>query len=240
MIGRSLHRARCSDPRTAAAARRATRYSPDCPSRNCCTASACCATAANETIGGRKDGLDDPKPRRRQSGVRTNLLFAGHDTTAANAALGVTLLLTNPSQRDQFVANPDKVPDAVEELIRFSAGILPNSGANIPRLATKDIERAQRSDQPGQSGRPDQPGGVDSSTTPGQPTSGAGRPLPQVSLGVSGSPPVSLPVTVGPISLPVPLPTLPVQLPSSLPVSVPRSLPVSLPAQLPTIKIRLP
>jgi cytochrome P450 len=138
--------------------------------------------AANETIGGRSDGLEDPdaaakaigrlqeilhevtRQKRRQpgddlvsrliaattprlsddeiNGLCTNLLLAGHDTTAANAALGVTLLLTKPDQRAQFLADPDRVPDAVEELIRFTAGVLSDSGANIPRLATEDVEIA--------------------------------------------------------------------------------------------------
>lgn len=138
--------------------------------------------AANETIGGRSDGLDDPNAaaaavsrlheilgdviaRKRAQpgndlvsrlitataphlsdaeikGLCTNLLLAGHDTTAANTALGVTLLLVNPDQRSRFVDNPNRVADAVEELIRFTAGVLSDSGANIPRLATEDLEIA--------------------------------------------------------------------------------------------------
>jgi cytochrome P450 len=136
--------------------------------------------AANETIGGRSDGRDDPNAaaeavgrlhdilgdvirRKREDpgndlvsrliratapavsddeikGLCTNLLLAGHDTTAANTALGVTLLLTEPEQRERFLADPDQVPDKVEELIRFTAGVLSDSGANIPRLATEDVE----------------------------------------------------------------------------------------------------
>jgi cytochrome P450 len=135
--------------------------------------------AANETIGGRSDGLEDPDAAARAvgrlheilgevieakranpgddlvsrlisatspslsdaeiKGLCTNLLLAGHDTTAANTALGVTLLLTDDVQRAQFVQNPDRIPQAVEELIRFTAGVLSDSGANIPRLATEDV-----------------------------------------------------------------------------------------------------
>src|SRR5262245_39311336 len=105
--------------------------------------------AAEETIGQRKGGKDDPEAagkavarlheilgevvtlRRREAGddlishltqagdpplsdveitgLCTNLLLAGHDTTAASSAVALTLLLENPDQLKKFVSDADKV-----------------------------------------------------------------------------------------------------------------------------------
>jgi cytochrome P450 len=138
-------------------------------------------TAANETIGGRKEGLDDPDAAARAvarlhdilgevivakraeladdlisrltqvgepplddgeiKGLCTNLLLAGHDTTAANTSMAVVYLLENPHQMEIFRAQPDRIPDSVEEIIRFN-NIVSDSGAAIPRLVTEDMEFA--------------------------------------------------------------------------------------------------
>lgn len=137
--------------------------------------------AANETIGGRKEGLDDPDAAARAvarlheilgdvivakrsapgddlisrltqvgdpplddveiKGLCTNLLLAGHDTTAANTSMAVVYLLQNPEQFRIFRSDPDRIPAAVEEIIRFN-NIVSDSGAAIPRLVTEDMEFA--------------------------------------------------------------------------------------------------
>jgi cytochrome P450 len=137
--------------------------------------------AAEETIGQRKGGKDDPnaaaeavaklheilgavvtlKRQRPQddlishltqagdpqlsdveiTGLCTNLLLAGHDTTAASSAVALTLLLQNPEQLEKFVSDPDKVPARVEELVRM-VFVIAENGAGIPRLVTEDMEFA--------------------------------------------------------------------------------------------------
>ncbi len=72
-------------------------------------------------------------------GLCTNLLLAGHETTSTNAAYQIAILLDRPDVKAEFLADPDRIPDFIEELLRFKA-ILTDSGAGIPRLATEDVE----------------------------------------------------------------------------------------------------
>lgn len=53
------------------------------------------------------------------TGLATQLLIGGHETTANMISLGVLSLLTDPLQRAQLAADPDLMPSAVEELLRF-------------------------------------------------------------------------------------------------------------------------
>ncbi|MFI6776983.1 cytochrome P450 [Nocardia sp. NPDC050412] len=68
-------------------------------------------------------------------GIAFLLLLAGHETTANMLALGTFALLEHPDQLAELRADPDLVPDAVEELMRYL------SVADIfYRYATDDIE----------------------------------------------------------------------------------------------------
>jgi cytochrome P450 len=68
-------------------------------------------------------------------GIAFLLLLAGHETTANMLALGTFALLEHPEQLAELRANPDLLPDAVEELLRYL------SIADIfYRYATEDIE----------------------------------------------------------------------------------------------------
>ncbi|WP_040803711.1 cytochrome P450 [Nocardia concava] len=68
-------------------------------------------------------------------GIAFLLLLAGHETTANMLALGTFALLEHPDQVAALHADPELVPDAVEELMRFL------SVADIfYRYATEDIE----------------------------------------------------------------------------------------------------
>jgi cytochrome P450 len=72
-------------------------------------------------------------------GLCTNLLLAGHETTATGSAVSISILLEHPDQLAEFKANPDRLPEAVEELNRYRT-ILADSGAGIPRLCTEDVD----------------------------------------------------------------------------------------------------
>ncbi|MFE0027293.1 cytochrome P450 [Amycolatopsis sp. NPDC059021] len=68
-------------------------------------------------------------------GVAFLLLFAGHETTANMLGLGTFALLEHPEQLAELRADPDLMPDAVEELLRYL------SIADIfYRYAAEDIE----------------------------------------------------------------------------------------------------
>ncbi|MEV6875968.1 cytochrome P450 [Amycolatopsis sp. NPDC051128] len=69
------------------------------------------------------------------TGVAFLLLLAGHETTANMLALGTFALLEHPGQLAQLRDDPDLMPNAVEELLRYL------SVADIfYRYATEDLE----------------------------------------------------------------------------------------------------
>ncbi|MEV0698640.1 cytochrome P450 [Saccharopolyspora sp. NPDC050389] len=69
------------------------------------------------------------------TGAAFLLLLAGHETTANMLALGTFALLEHPEQLAELRANPELLPDAVEELMRYL------SVADIfYRYAAEDIE----------------------------------------------------------------------------------------------------
>ncbi|MCC2276592.1 cytochrome P450 [Streptomyces sp. ET3-23] len=78
---------------------------------------------------------DDDLSVEELVGIAFLLLFAGHETTANMLGLGTFALLEHPEQLAELRANPDLMPDAVEELMRYL------SVADIfYRYATEDIE----------------------------------------------------------------------------------------------------
>ncbi len=78
---------------------------------------------------------DDDLSVEELVGIAFLLLLAGHETTANMLALGTFALLEHPEQLAELRADPELVPDAVEELMRYL------SVADIfYRYATDDIE----------------------------------------------------------------------------------------------------
>ena len=63
------------------------------------------------------------------------LLMGGHETTANMIALGTLSLLLNPKQKDELIADPSLVNNAVEEMLRFHTIVHYNG----PRVALEDI-----------------------------------------------------------------------------------------------------
>ena len=65
-----------------------------------------------------------------------SVVFAGQDTTANAIANSVVALLDHPDQLALLKANPDLIPRAVEELLRY----LPHVAAGFTRVAVEDVE----------------------------------------------------------------------------------------------------
>ncbi|MFK7805691.1 MAG: cytochrome P450 [Anaerolineae bacterium] len=61
--------------------------------------------------------------------------FAGHETTTQASANGIKAMLHDHAQWDKLVANPDLIPNAVEEILRFDTSIFA-----WRRIATRDTQ----------------------------------------------------------------------------------------------------
>jgi cytochrome P450 len=66
-----------------------------------------------------------------------NLLFAGHDTTRSMLAICLWLLATHPDQAALLRRDPDRIPAAVEEMVRYEPII-----SGIPRIPSVDLDIA--------------------------------------------------------------------------------------------------
>jgi cytochrome P450 len=66
------------------------------------------------------------------------LLIAGHETTANQINMVLLTLTRHPEEMDRLRADPDLVPQAVEELMRFVQ--LGDGGASMPRVTTEELE----------------------------------------------------------------------------------------------------
>jgi cytochrome P450 len=66
------------------------------------------------------------------------LLIGGYETVANFLANAVHALLTHPEQRAYLQRHPERMPDAVEELLRFDGSVL----RAVPRVAVADVELA--------------------------------------------------------------------------------------------------
>lgn len=63
------------------------------------------------------------------------LIVGGHETTVSFLTKGVLLLLRHPRQFELLVAEPDRVPDAVEEILRYDVP----TDSGLLRVATRDV-----------------------------------------------------------------------------------------------------
>ena len=73
------------------------------------------------------------------------LLFAGHETTAGLIGKGLFHLLDNPEQMAQLRANPDRLTNAIEEMLRFDGPALTTTRFSLEaiELGGKTIEANQ-------------------------------------------------------------------------------------------------
>jgi cytochrome P450 len=66
------------------------------------------------------------------------LLIAGHETTANQINMFLLTLLRHPDDWARLRADPDVIPQAVEELMRFVQ--LGEGGTSLPRVTTEEVE----------------------------------------------------------------------------------------------------
>jgi cytochrome P450 len=67
----------------------------------------------------------------------TGVLIAGHETTASHIPNFVHVLLAHPERLAELRADPELMPAAIEELLRFTPL---GHGPGFPRYATEDVE----------------------------------------------------------------------------------------------------
>lgn len=71
----------------------------------------------------------------RVLGFAFTMVTGGNDTTTGLLSVGLDLLATHPDQRDLLVADPARIPDAVEELLRLTSPV-----QGLARTTTVDAE----------------------------------------------------------------------------------------------------
>jgi pimeloyl-[acyl-carrier protein] synthase len=81
-----------------------------------------------------RDGGDDKLSQEEMLGILYVTLIAGHDTTANTMALGMAALAQHPEARDYIRKHPEKMPDALMELMRYIA-----MSTMMPRIVSKDF-----------------------------------------------------------------------------------------------------
>ncbi|MEU8606800.1 cytochrome P450 [Actinoplanes sp. NPDC048791] len=63
-----------------------------------------------------------------------NVAVGGNETSSYTACTGLHALLTNPDQYDRLLADPELLPSALDEILRWSS-----TNAYVARLSTRDI-----------------------------------------------------------------------------------------------------
>ncbi|MGN6796012.1 MAG: cytochrome P450 [Streptosporangiaceae bacterium] len=85
--------------------------------------------------------LADPSDERMTDdeilGLSFLFVLAGLDTVTSALSTAFATLAAKPELRQQIVADPDVIPTAVEELLRFDGPVV-----TVPRVATRDVEVA--------------------------------------------------------------------------------------------------
>ncbi|WP_163550757.1 cytochrome P450 [Candidatus Frankia nodulisporulans] len=90
------------------------------------------STSAGETS---PEAGDVPLTETELHSLTMTLLIGGFETTAGVMSNVLTTLLDDRSQWEWLVANPDGMPDAVEELLRYHP-----LSMTFPRVATEDVD----------------------------------------------------------------------------------------------------
>jgi len=88
---------------------------------------------ASLIANGQLDG--EPMPLLETFGYYTIVATAGHDTTSAAMVGGLEALIENPDQLERLQAEPELIPNAVEEMIRWTSPV-----RHFMRTAQDDTE----------------------------------------------------------------------------------------------------
>ncbi|MET9482759.1 cytochrome P450 [Streptomyces sp. NPDC006638] len=80
---------------------------------------------------------DDRLSERELISFAGGLIVAGYETTANRIANAVLVLLRNPAQLKLLRAEPERIGDTVEELLRYIPG---GAAGGLIRVATEDVE----------------------------------------------------------------------------------------------------
>nr|WP_272925730.1 cytochrome P450 [Streptomyces sp. SID3212] len=80
---------------------------------------------------------DDRLSERELISFAGGLIVAGYETTANRIANAVLVLLRNPAQLELLRAEPERIGDTVEELLRYIPG---GAAGGLIRVATEDVE----------------------------------------------------------------------------------------------------
>jgi cytochrome P450 len=80
--------------------------------------------------------VDGERPLDESEFVRSATLMwgAGLDTVTAQLSLAIAYLAEHPARRDELVAHPDLIPNAIDELMRYESLV------SQARVATADVE----------------------------------------------------------------------------------------------------
>ncbi|AQS67521.1 cytochrome P450 [Streptomyces pactum] len=82
---------------------------------------------------------EDPTLTDREiTALSIGILSAGHETTANQISMFLVHLLNDRDQLEEVRANPEALPRAIDELLRFVP--LTTTGGIIPRLTTAEVE----------------------------------------------------------------------------------------------------
>jgi cytochrome P450 len=97
------------------------------------------AQPTNDLMGALVEARDNDDRLSEDELVRfgITLLVAGHETTANMLANSVITLFEHPDAMKRLRENPETLPNAIEELLRF---IPLGSGAGFTRIATEDVQ----------------------------------------------------------------------------------------------------
>ncbi|ALL77727.1 MULTISPECIES: cytochrome P450 [unclassified Pseudonocardia] len=89
----------------------------------------------DDLLSGLVHDADPPLPDNQLVDIALVLLGAGHETTANMLALGTYALLQHPEQQEFLRTHPDRIDDAVEELLRYLSIIQ----LGVTRIATETV-----------------------------------------------------------------------------------------------------
>lgn len=94
-------------------------------------------TPLTNIVGALLDGeVDDEKLTESEFSLFFLMLIAaGNESTRSVTAHGMRMLMENPDQFQYLVDNPDKIPDACEEMLRYNAAFI-----GMRRTAKEDVE----------------------------------------------------------------------------------------------------